>query len=181
MLSYQSNPCTFLIVAVFCFLLGLFISDQARSCSSYLPQAPELIGNSLEEDYSLTQKGDHFEDPLNDIVSDKFSCNARSAYEELTRLHFRRVNLDEHRKKGDANRARIATIQRKATAADAAEGAFRSCVNLVLPELLTEWDEKLAKKAITSRKTWDDRAEESHHGITLDVLKETADAIEETT
>lgn len=180
MLNDQSNPYAFLIVSVLCFLLGLFVSDRAFSCLKQLPQVPELTESFPEEDSSLTQIDNQVEqDYLDDIVSNKFSCNARSAYEELTRLHFRRVSLDEHRKKGEANRARTATIQRKATAIDAAEGAFRRCLQLVVPDLLTEWEEKLAKKLVTATRIWDEKAEEKHHGITLDVLEETADALDQ--
>lgn len=178
MLSDQYKPYTVLIASVFCFLLGLFVGDRAPP-SKHLPQAPELTEN-FQEDLSLTQTGDHLaQDYLDNIVSNKFSCNARSAYEELTRLHFRRASLDEHSDKGEANRARLATIQRKANAAGAAEGAFRSCLQLVVPDLLTEWEENLAKKSLTRKSTWDEKAEGSHHGITLDVLKNTADALDE--
>ncbi|CAL6325912.1 unnamed protein product [Bathycoccus prasinos] len=80
---------------------------------------------------------------------------------------------------GDANRARIQTIDRKASAAEAAELAFRSCIGVMMPELLELWDDKNKRNQMHS-KLWDDSKEEAIAGVTFDVLKRTAEELDQT-
>lgn len=111
---------------------------------------------------------------LQELSAPGFSCNSAQAYEELTNLHKRAHSLTEHKKNGEANRARIATIERKAVAAQAAENAFRKCVNSMMPEVLQLWDDQF-KHGQINFKAWDDSSEKAIDGITLQVLEETAD------
>mmetsp|Transcript_6564 Transcript_6564/g.21888 ORF Transcript_6564/g.21888 Transcript_6564/m.21888 type:complete len:194 (+) Transcript_6564:804-1385(+) len=106
------------------------------------------------------------------LGSNEYSCNTVGAFDELTQLHQRSVALDERRAKGEANRARSATIQRKTGNAHVAESTFRMCVQKLIPELLSAWDERAKRKDLVYHHT---EAGE----VDLDVLKQTADAFEE--
>ncbi|CAL6334870.1 unnamed protein product [Bathycoccus prasinos] len=110
-----------------------------------------------------------------DIGTESYSCNAARGYEELSRLHQRSIALTRRRDKGEANRDRTATIARKQSNAMAAENAFRGCLNGLMPELLTKWDEDL-KSGRLKRNSWDDRSEKDIGGITYAVLEDTADS-----
>jgi len=72
-------------------------------------------------------------------------ATARLAYEELTRLHKNKIILINKVAKGEANRARTATIQRKSDAATSGDLAFRHCVGAMMPELLAAWDNDVKK------------------------------------
>lgn len=113
------------------------------------------------------------------LSNKKFSCNAQHAYEHLSKLHGKRDKLYKHKGRGDANRARIQTIDRKASAAEAAELAFRSCIGVMMPELLELWDDKNKRNQMHS-KLWDDSKEEAIAGVTFDVLKRTAEELDQT-
>lgn len=106
------------------------------------------------------------------LGSKEYSCNTVGAFEELTQLHQRSVALEERRAKGEANLARTATIQRKTGNAHVAESTFRMCVQKLIPELLSAWDERAKRKDLVYHHT---EAGE----IDMDVLKQTADALEE--
>ena len=112
---------------------------------------------------------------LEEISSKPFSCDARGAFDELTSLYKHRIDLQARHKRGEANRARTATITRKTQQAEAAEGAFRICVQKMVPELLGIWDDMLKKNQLdlrNSNKFYD------KDGITMEVLKKTADMLE---
>ena len=82
---------------------------------------------------------------LNDILTTlsgrEFACNSQLAFDQLSHLHAKRLKLDDHAKRGDANRDRIATIERKASSARASETAFPQLHGMIMmPELLDYWD-----------------------------------------
>ena len=109
--------------------------------------------------------------------SQSFSCNTRRVLDELTRLHKISDMLESRRKRGEANRARSATIVRKEGQSKAAESSFRRCVGDMMPELLERWESDLNSNKLNLRK-WDESAEQQVDGITFDVLRETAEELE---
>jgi len=152
------------------FILGYWFHDE-RNCSSLtIEMPPETISSAnLMSEISDTNT------QLQDLSANQFSCNSAQAFEELTNLHKLAHSLAEHRKKGEANNARRATIERKATSAQAAENAFRKCVNSMMPEVLQLWDDKFKHGQIRFN-AWDESKERANDGITLQVLEETADS-----
>ena len=115
------------------------------------------------------------------LAASSFSCNSHAVYEELTRLHGRRISLESRNKNGEANRDRIAVIARKTQGAVAAEGAFRKCVQIAIPRLLKVWDEDLKKNLIRSKhKNLNDELDKNEYGLNMHVLEETADMMEST-
>lgn len=176
--SYQTflQSVSVLIGGIF---LGHLLSRQHFSTSCNVPVIPE------PKSFSATDVEHYQLDSLNTLNIEnsmklesfsehQYACNTRGAYEELTNLHKRSKDLDEHKKRGEANRSRQATIVRKADAARAAEHAFRECVSTMMPELLNFWDESL-KKGDLNFHTW---SEEKNNGITLALLEDTADTID---
>ena len=115
-----------------------------------------------------------FESEISTLSEHQYSCNTLSAYEELTNLHSRAKELESKRKRGEANRARQATIERKANAASSAERAFRSCIATMVPELLSIWETKL-KEGKLDLHSWNEVDEKSQAGITLLDLEGAAD------
>lgn len=114
-----------------------------------------------------------------DIVAKPYSCNPVRALQELSALRKRHLSLVEHQKRGEANRARTATLQRKVAQAGSAEDAFRKCVNVMTPELLKEWDEASDKSFIKKNiPVWDEDAEKKIDGITFKELEKTAEALD---
>jgi len=165
-----------LLLCIACsFLFGVYfgktIADSPRTIceNSLLPESLDTYESqkmSIDSDFS-------------NYGSAAFACNTQRAFETLTRLHMKRIKLDEHRVRGDANLAREGTISRKATAADAAENAFRDCMNVMMPELLNDWDEKSRTKQLNIRKQWDEQKEEKNtEGITFKEFELTAAEIE---
>ena len=104
--------------------------------------------------------------------------NSLRAFDELTRLHRNAEKLREHEKRGEANRARLANVHRKAAAATSAESAFRKCVSSLMPELISLWDEKFELGQIDFRAR-NDSKEKKVDGITLQTLEETAKSIDD--
>jgi len=117
---------------------------------------------------------------IQSLSSRQFSCNSQAAYEKLTKLHQAAKSLESRHKKGEANRARTATIGRKFESARAAETAFRSCVGTMMPEVLSSWDNKL-KLGKLDFQGWDDEKEKENDGITFEVLEKTADSLDAST
>ena len=154
------------------FILGLYVGKSVESCNE-APSSSYKILNSRE---TLVDPAP-VADKLSQLSSLKFACNTQIAFEHLSELHIKRISLEEHRQRGDANRARIATIERKAAAAAAAEGAYRSCLNGMMPELLEHWDEQNRKNQI-SKGQWGERDEVSIGGITFDDLQRSAAELE---
>jgi len=113
---------------------------------------------------------------LEEIISRPFACNARLGLEELSKLHQNRVKLGTRRSKGEANRDRTANIIRKAGKAEAAESAFRTCVQVLMPEVLKFWDER----SIEGKLVFNSKKYENDGGIDIHVLEETADRLDET-
>lgn len=167
-----------ILCSAFSLLLGIFFSHKTKTCTQLARDdgLSSISQSFTQESTGSVQVSNSDLDELTAMASDKFSCNPRSAFERLTRLHKNRVKMDEHRKRGDANRDRIATITRKAIAADAEENSFRNCVKLVLPELLDHWDLKAAKGQLSVG--WDEDSENKNAGITVAELEAAADELE---
>ena len=166
-----------------CFALGVTLGHYSVFCPN-LPSAsslPIFPKSNIEPTYSTTSDSQSRSSKgfmeLEELSSKPFSCNTRSAYEELTRLHSRREQLEQREKRGESNRARTATIIRKAQEAQAAEGAFRSCVRSTLPELLMIWDEDLRTNSVKLKDASFNRFLDKD-GVNLDVLQETADMLD---
>jgi hypothetical protein len=64
----------------------------------------DLQGTEVLDISSRRKFGVEMFDKLDSLTSIAFSCNSRAAYDELTSLYSRRVHLQEHRAKGEANR-----------------------------------------------------------------------------
>lgn len=151
------------------FIFGCWFNHERHSAAFIVKTPPETISN-----VSLKRKISDTNTRLQKFSANKFSCNSVQAYEELTNLHKIAHSLTEHKRKGEANNARRATIARKAASAQSAEQAFRKCVNSMMPEVLQLWDDKFKRGQIDFN-SWDDSKERANDGITLQVLEETAD------
>ena len=173
----KPTPQQILILLGICFTsfcAGIFVGMKKNLIDDAItdnPTATEVIrdsgiglGSTQAEGYSMS--------------SQAYVCDSRSAYSALTRLHKR--NIDLQKKKGaQANRDRTATIERKAHQASAAETAFRTCVKEMMPQLLEKWDGDLAQNRIRFKhEGWDDRVEKKIGGISLEVLRQTAEELE---
>ena len=167
---------TLLVGVCSAFLVGYLLPRPCKVQSSEF----SLVNSSLEDDVSAPIASSKLEiadiSKIASYGSERYSCNTEFASDELTRLHRNSEKLQTHASKGDANRARTATIARKAAQAASAEAAFRICVKGMVPELLNEWDNRLKNHGSTSI-IWDERSEIKVGGITLDVLESTADEI----
>jgi len=160
-----------LLLCIACsFLFGLYLGKTvATSCPRTICESlplPESLVTNAPQKMPMVDRSNY--------GSTAFACNTQRAFETLTRLHMKRIELDEHRVRGDANLAREGTIARKATAADAAENAFRDCMNVMMPELLNDWDEKSRKKEINIKRRWDEKKEEEIGGISFKDFEQTA-------
>ncbi|CAL6333917.1 unnamed protein product [Bathycoccus prasinos] len=170
-------PLNLILCSIFSFVLGAILGQELKLCvnpgyeGKWSTEPRRVVAESLQSDEEDKEQQD-----LSTLVSAKFSCNPYSAFERLSRLHKNRVRLDKKRKKGEANRARTATIVRKAGVADAEESAFRNCLQLVLPEVLEEWDQKAANSQLSVG--WDEGSEKKISGITFTQLEESADELE---
>lgn len=176
-----NRTCTYLLCLSFVALgfIGGSLTNNSRQCSEQLhssrfmdQQGTEVLDIRSHQNFEV----DMF-DKLDSLTSIAFSCNSRAAYDELTSLYSRRVDLQEHRAKGEANRDRIAVISRKTGQAEAAETAFRSCVGKMMPELLRMWDDDLRKKQLKFRKRKSNKNYDED-GINFSVLEETADMLD---
>lgn len=120
------------------------------------------------------------DDTILSLEERPFSCNAQMAFEQITRLHKRVSDLALRRERGEANRVRIANLERKYTQAKSAEGAYRACMQSMMPELLEKWDRILKENKVPDS-MWTDRSEAKIQGIDLNTLMNTAAALEERT
>mmetsp|Transcript_5393 Transcript_5393/g.17062 ORF Transcript_5393/g.17062 Transcript_5393/m.17062 type:complete len:216 (+) Transcript_5393:599-1246(+) len=113
-------------------------------------------------------------------ASASFSCNVEGALENLAKLHTRRVNLEKKRKRGEANRARTANLERKTGEAISAERAMRSCMESVIPEVLHAWDAQLPRNQKLGQTWWTDTKESDlkESGINIRTLERTAEDLE---
>ena len=162
------------------FIGGYYIKDSSQySEQLYSSRFTDQEGANVLDVSSRRRLGVESEmyDKFDSLGSNSFSCNNRAAYDELTVLHARRVELEKHRAKGEANLDRIAVIHRKAGQAESAERAFRSCVGKMVPELLKMWDEDLGKNQLRIREKLMNRKYEQD-GVSLAVLEETADMLD---
>lgn len=158
-------------------LLGLYLGTKIESYSKPECKLESFEKSEKNSETSKIPEAFPLKDDFTTLSSKEFSCNSRLAFEQLSKLHARRIELDEHRKRGDANRARIGTINRKAIAADAAESAFRGCLSAMMPELLEFWDDK-NRKGLISPRQWDNDEEKKINGITFEVLEQTASQLD---
>ena len=164
------------------FLLGI---------SVYLPnyKAENFCDSSLEsthllpsKKYSEQLKTKHVverSDPSEEIMllsRNEYACNTLGAFDELTALHQRSAELDKRKVKGEANRARTATMERKITSAHVAESTFRMCVQKLIPELLDVWDGQMKRNELPIQHTRKGHKEED--GIDLGDLENMANALE---
>ena len=172
-------PATAVFTFACSFMIGLYLGTRIESYSRPTNEILQSLTNS-EKTSETSMTGDIFprSDELFTLSGARFACNSRLAFDHLSKLHARRIDLDEHRKRGDANLARIGTINRKATAADAAEDAFRNCLSMMMPELLELWDDKNRKGEINIIRQWDNNKEKEIDGITFDVMQQTASQLE---
>jgi len=149
------------------YLKRSFISDD--TCIN----TPQGLRNASY--YVSPFEGDRKMQDVGLLAHNQYACNTIAAFEELTSLHGRTIYLEKRHKNGEANRDRSASIERKVGEARAAESSFRQCVKKMMPELLNSWDEKASKNELklTSKKH-----KEANNEINLQVLRETADALE---
>jgi len=181
--SYLSilQSSSLLIVGIF---FGYHLGRQGvdTSCSTPVLSGVKPFSESdaayFRKDYLNNGKNIAIGAKLESFSELEYSCNSVGAFEQLTNLHKRAKDLNEHNKRGEANRSRQATVSRKANAARAAEQAFRKCVSTMMPELLNFWDDSLKKGEVNFR-AWDEASEQKSNGITQEVLEKTADFINE--
>ena len=168
---------SFLFILIFGIALGYRLTGHCVGCGQSISWENNLESTYKKRESSTRHLTGLNEDTMNLLsLTEKYSCNTLKAFEELTLLHERAKDLEEHRRRGEANLARKGTVERKATAALAAENSFRKCVGTMMPELLTEWENKVRKGDLSSR-GWNDAKEERIGGITFSTLEETADSL----
>ena len=167
--SVHSYSCL-LVVTLLAFGTGLYTGERIASVRWFKAayNRPEAPSNEQARSFSAIET---LGDSLSDLSSLQYACNTRLAFEHLTHLYNNRVKLDEHARRGDANRARTGTINRKAVAARASESAFRECLNVMMPEALQEWDDNGGNYGT---KQWNEEKEKRTGGITFQELEETA-------
>jgi len=153
------------------FFIGLYIGDARKVREEKIVSKNKETSNFSETHDAVPS----LMGSINSFAAQKFACDPGRAYEELSRLQERSTVMDILKTK-QANRARTATMTRKASEARAAKGAFRSCVSLMMPELLTQWDSDFKEQKI--HKKWSDRNEIEMDGITKEVLEKTAEILD---
>ena len=160
------------------FIGGYHIKDL-QQCSEQLCSSPFTAqqGVNVLDISSRRKLRVEMFDKFDSLASNAFSCNNRAAYDELTTLYARRIELEKHRARGEANRDRIAVISRKTGQAESAERAFRSCVAKMVPELLKMWDEDLTKNQLRIREKLINNKYDKD-GVSLADLEETADMLD---
>ena len=128
-------------------------------------------GNGLSYTSAGKGTGSVNPDEIDELMKRPYGCNIRSVYEELSRLHQKRVRLQQEESKGQANRDRTAVIASKTARAEAAESSLRKCIEVMVPEVLSLWDEreKIGHMHVTKK---------SFSGIDMRVLEETADMLD---
>lgn len=173
---------------LFALLVGFGLGYSLKVCTTPSDSNLEL---NLLEDFSASVKKQNMayspsvrhlltleDSDLSSLAAHEYSCNVLKAFEELTYLHKKAEDLQEHNRRGEANLARKATIARKANAAAAASGSFKNCVAIMSPELLKFWEEKFNNGKL-SYHAWSDRKEKGiPGGITFEELEETADSLD---
>lgn len=168
------------------FLLGISVylpNYKAENfCESDCDSSLESIHLLPSKKYSEQLKIKHVverSDPSEEIMllsRNEYACNTLGAFDELTALHQRSAELDKRKVKGEANRARTATMERKITSAHVAESTFRMCVQKLIPELLDVWDGQMQRNELPIQHTKKGHKEED--GIDLGDLENMANALE---
>jgi hypothetical protein len=159
------------------FIGGYHMKDNRQSRLSDFSPLVMLKDEKILEVSLRRRLGVEGYDEVDASARNAFSCNSHAAYDELTKLYSRRVELEKHRARGEANRDRTAVILRKTGQAEAAEQAFRSCVGKMVPELLKVWDDDMRKNRLRVReKLMNSKYDQD--GVNLAVLEETADMLD---
>lgn len=158
-------------------LVGSFLLGKrgAVSCNSIENVEHNYANKDSNVDKDLGLVGEATD--MSSMSSQSFACNARRAFDELTRLHSVRSDLEARQSRGEANRARTATIVRKTGQAKAAEASFRNCVKDMMPELFVRWESDLKSNKLNFRK-WDEYSEELVGGISFEDLQKTAEDLD---
>jgi len=169
----QFNLCGLAVTAVVIFMFGLFEGQKLQTERCSINSHKDFNPLEIQEKPKLEESRPV--DKLMSFSSQEFACNSQLALEELSILHAKSLKLVAHSKRGDANRDRTATINRKAAAAVASENAFRSCMSTMMPELLKFWDEENNKGHLT---TFSEEKEQRIDGITFQVLEQAAIELE---
>lgn len=174
-----SNPYSCSILITLSILLGHFGTKLFQN-SCFIPENTNFV-----YEHANTEQKRQVSPTVSEVNSKflgtselQYSCNAQGALEKLTNLHDHSVRLSGRKQRGEANRVRQATISRKAVAAGSAEQAFRECVGIMMPETLKFWDESKSKGQLDSL-SWSDASEKKISGITMEVLENTADSLED--
>jgi len=168
--STFASPTYIYIAAILGFATGFLVNTTSNCYSlgvNLEAEVPEHVNHLKTED--LLQQSFGIEDVFKHS-EEAFSCNSRLAFEELTRLHMRSLQLQSRRRQGEANRARTASIIEKAGQATAAEKSFRKCVSDMMPELLADWDKKLEMNQL--KQPWNE--DKIPNSITFEELEKTA-------
>ena len=159
---------TFFVVALISLFIGMYIRGECKVCEQNI-----LLKNEDFKNFSENSNADPLiMGSINAFAAHEFACDPGRAYEELSRLQKRSMDLESSKTK-QANRARTATMTRKAGEARAAKAAFRSCVGLMMPELLAQWDSDFKGHKLY-KGSWNARKEADTGGITKEVLEKTA-------
>ena len=159
---------TFFVVSLISLSIGMYIRGECKVCEQNI-----ILKNEDCKKFSENSNADPLiMGSINTFAAHEFACDPGRAYEELSRLQKRSVDLESSKTK-QANRARTATMTRKAGEAGAAKAAFRSCVGLMMPELLVQWDSDFKGHKL-HKGSWSARKETDIGGITKEVLEKTA-------
>lgn len=166
------------------FCTGYFIGIQSKDFCEFSPNLKE----NLQLDSNVSNLKVHGEDIFGNMdnlqskalkfTSKEFSCNFLGALEYLAQLHTGRMALEKHSKRGEANRIRVANLERKLGQARSAESAMRKCVKITVPELLAYWDESLKKNPNLGKRWITEREEVLNSGITIQELEKMAEELD---
>ena len=152
--------------------------EPTRELKSCLSSEPMYLQKENHDGTSSKEWAVGNDQSLESLSARQYSCNSLAAFEKLTHLHHQTIYLEDRQKRGESNRARTATIIRKAGQARAAESAYRDCVSSMMPELLDLWDEK-AKHGQVNTGGWSEKNEkEVTNGITMKELNSMADMLD---
>ncbi len=163
---------TAIFVMLICsILIGIYIGAELKMCDQLtLPK----IKNEVKEDSNDSEVAT--QELLFSLAGQEFACDPLRAYEELSRLRKKATDLSLAENK-QANNARNAVVARKSAQAAAAQVAFRTCVDLMMPELLQKWDKDFKEHRVSFR-GWSEKRETDMGGITKETLEETADMLD---
>lgn len=171
------------ILSLLLFYVGFFVGRKGKdlcelSAESEVFEMRSDIAKGKEANEDIFGSADNVESKALKLTSKEFSCNFVGALEELAKLHTRRVALEKHSNRGEANRVRIANMERKLGQARSAESAMRKCVKTTVPELLADWDERLKKNPKYGSRWNAENSELLSYGLTIQELEKAAAALD---